>query len=245
MEMKSHEDILRDCLDHGDDVGPPARNVKIWDMLIKDFKECFDDCSKKIPMGVLKNIMKLLIMLKKEYIKLYGETSCGIAVLDFSFGLVVSALILFHNGEILYLQVQKKKQVESEWKEAVARVEIKTEEDSSKVSRNKHVEIRGSAEPTGYVAISQDDDKFSRSPEEEDRRFCWCCDVRVTEVEKSLCSGCLKARYCSQGCLRADWDIHGEWCDMRREKRKDREEEKDKEMKERARKDIEKDNHVD
>ena len=124
MEMNSHQDILRDCLDHGDDVGPPARNVKIWDMLIKDFKECFDDCSKKIPMGVLKNIMKLLIMLKKEYIKLYGETSCGIAVLDFSFGLVVSALILFHNGEILYLQVQKKKQVESEWKEAVCKTRL-------------------------------------------------------------------------------------------------------------------------
>ena len=61
-------------------------------------------------------------------------------------------------------------------------------------------------------------------------------------MKNSLCAGCLKARYCSLGCQRSDWAVHGDWCEM---KRKAREEKRGMGMKERAMQDIEEDNNVD
>ena len=66
--------------------------------------------------------------------------------------------------------------------------------------------------------------------------------MKVRKVEKSLCSGCLRARYCSSECLGADWGVHGEWCERRRGKREERKMEL---MRKRAQRDIEEDNIVD
>ena len=98
---------------------------------------------------------------------------------------------------------------------------------------------------TLYIGVAQDDERFSRSVEDDEGSFCWMCDVKVRLVEKSLCSGCLKARYCSLGCLRADWGLHGEWCQRRKEGREGRRERKLEMMRERARRDIEEDTFVD
>ena len=71
------------------------------------------------------------------------------------------------------------------------------------------------------------------------------CSVKVRMLENSLCSGCLRARYCSQECLVADWGVHGEWCERRRARREGRRERRKEMMMERARRQIEEDNYMD
>ena len=52
--------------------------------------------------------------------------------------------------------------------------------------------------------------------EDDERTFCWICPVKVRRLEKTLYSGCLRARYCSQECSVSDWGVHGEWCEWRK-----------------------------
>ena len=81
---------------------------------------------------------------------------------------------------------------------------------------------------------------------EDPIKCCWCCDVKVLGLKKSLCSGCLKARYCSLDCLRANWAEHGEWCERRQEERSVKEKKKKEEIRmEKIRRDIEEDDNVD
>ena len=68
-------------------------------------------------------------------------------------------------------------------------------------------------------------------------------------LKKSLCRGCLKARYCSLECQGSDWEVHGNWCERRREKNKKKMEEKRRVgrqmMEERARGEVNEDTIVD
>ena len=116
------------------------------------------------------------------------------------------------------IETQKKKITNTVWKESLGRkelLEMKTNKDFTKIARREHVgDI--SAESIYMIDIAQDDDRFSRSTEDDVKTYCWKCSVKVIMVEKSLCSGCLRARYCSQECLVADWGVHGEWCQRRK-----------------------------
>ena len=147
---------------------------------------------------------------------------------------------------MLLIETQKKKKAKSEWKESLNRSEllnIETVEDFAEVAKKIH--IGDSPYKTFAIAFAQDEEGFSRSVEDDDRSFCWMCDVKVRKVEKSLCSGCLRARYCTSECLSADWGVHGEWCERRRGKREERGERKMELMKKGALRDIEEDNIVD
>ena len=53
---------------------------------------------------------------------------------------------------------------------------------------------------------------FSHYKDDDHSLFCWTCGVTVRKLEKSLCAGCLKARYCTLGCQEEDWDVHKDWC---------------------------------
>ena len=97
-----------------------------------------------------------------------------------------------------------------------------------------------------YLALPQDAESFSNFKEEDPSKCCWCCDVKVLGLKKSLCSGCLKARYCSWECLRANWAEHGEWCGRRQAERSGKEKKKKDEIRmEKIRRDIEEDDNVD
>ena len=107
------------------------------------------------------------------------------------------------------------------WKESLGRrdlLKLVTKEDFAEVAHRKHIEhVGNNFSITTYIAFAQDDDGFSRSTEDDEKTFCWMCSVKVRMLENSLCSGCLRARYCSQECLVADWGVHGEGCEERRE----------------------------
>jgi hypothetical protein len=156
-------------------------------------------------------------------------------------------LILFHGGEILFIEAISKKVVRSDWKEHVKKSELlklETKEDFAEFVHKKHLEIlKTSKSPTASTCVGQDEKRFSNLTEEDDSKICWMCSVSVKRLEKSLCEGCLRARYCSMGCLEEDWSVHGDWCQKRRERREEKE--MIKKMIERARVDIEADNYVD
>ena len=140
--------------------------------------------------------------------------------------------------------VPKKKKVESDWKESFTKnemLEFETPQDFAKVVDSKHDAILGvSHQSSAFVAFSQEDGKFSNQAEEDNSRCCWTCGVPVLRVKKSLCAGCLRARYCTEECLGKDWTVHGDWCRRRKNRREER-----RKMKERAEKDIAEDNVVD
>ena len=104
----SHEDLIDDLGN-----GPLGRNLAIWDEVIEKFQEKYYAGmlhtivdGKVVPM--LERYMKIQkaahMMMKKEFMKLCGDTSAGIAVLDFVSSKLdkgqVSVLILFHNGKV-------------------------------------------------------------------------------------------------------------------------------------------------
>ena len=139
---------------------------------------------------------------------------------------------------------RSKKKVKAEWKDPLDDSELKElekEDDFAQVASLLHKSCYEDKVFTmsGYISIGQDLLNFTNTQISNPREFCWTCEVSVAEAGVSLCGGCLVARYCSVECQRGDWEVHGPWCEGKREER-DLER-----MKERARRDIEDDNHVD
>jgi hypothetical protein len=126
---------------------------------------------------------------------------------------------------------------------------IESEKEFAGKANMKHIEYIGELGDTVSFTIPQDDERFNKPAEDGAKQYCWTCDEKIETVEKTLCSGCRKARYCTQECLRIDWGVHGEFCQRRREKRVEKEKREEMEMimrmKDRARRDIEADNNVD
>jgi hypothetical protein len=141
----------------------------------------------------------------------------------------------------------------SDWMQSVKKselLELDTKEEFAALAHLKHLDILGVAEYKSHkhlsTCVAQDNERFSTKKEDDDSKCCWTCGVTVKCLEKSLCSGCHRARYCSMECLKGDWSVHGDWCQMRRRRREEKEVRKmRKKMIERARKDIEADNFVD
>ena len=50
-------------------------------------------------------------------------------------------------------------------------------------------------------------------------KICWYCS---SPVQLSRCAGCRIDWYCGEVCQRDDWDVHGEWCEKRGRKRKEK-----------------------
>merc|ERR1719347_269806 len=79
-----------------------------------------------------------------------------------------------------------------------------------------HDEIRGK----GYHLICpQDDDVFNHCCDEKYSEYCWKCGVSLRRVKRSLCAGCLKARYCTLECQGGDRDRHRDYCTKMEAKR--------------------------
>ena len=112
--MPTHEDLL---IDLGDDSekGPFARNLAIWDKGIELAKVKFYDGEFGIeerdgvrcPLMERHWKMERYLMMKKEFMKLCGETFAGIAVLNFLLCSLdegaLSVLILFHSGKVIFI----------------------------------------------------------------------------------------------------------------------------------------------
>ena len=113
MGIPSHEDILIELLEDGSDVGPHGRNLAIWDKII-------DTLEEKYYYGEINNVggtkpfrerhfrilRKAYIMMKNEFMKLNGETSALMAIIEWQILNMkmnrgeISTLVLFHDGKM-------------------------------------------------------------------------------------------------------------------------------------------------
>ena len=126
---------------------------------------------------------------------------------------------------------------------------MESREEFSEIANIKHIEYIGVSCDTVSASIPQDDERFNKPADDGAKQYCWTCDVKIETLEKTLCSSCRKARYCSQECLRVDWGVHGEFCVRRRKKRVEKEKREEMEriirVKDRAKRDIEEESNVD
>ena len=103
------------CLDQQTEVNPHARNLIIFDGFICWYKSmyyagklAFRDEFKPLQERERKQHVAAFVMMKKEYVKLCGDMSSGIAVLNLAFDRnkkQVSVVILFHNGEVQMINI--------------------------------------------------------------------------------------------------------------------------------------------
>ena len=252
--------------------GPQERNLRMWDILEKALGVGPKNLSRTNQKSYLKRKLKdyewrrmvnVLNAMKMEYESIIDDDVAGVAIFDFLFieekvndtisqTFLNSVLLLFHNGEALFLRNNRaKKKIKAEWKDPVDDSELKKlnkDEDFAKVASCLHRSCHESEvfSLSGFISIGQDEDRFTNTQISNPRDFCWTCDVSVAEAYMSLCKGCLVARYCSMGCQRGDWGVHGPWCQVKKKKREEGRWQEDLERrKERARKDIEEDDNVD
>ena len=247
---ETHESLIVDSV--GEVLGPYHRNLKIWDLKI--LKLTNDDEWKERPKEERKTVLKIHQLMKKEFSAAVKDTPAehdGIAVLNYEIKNFrrgeISMLVLFHGGKLLFIETLSKVAARSCWKESVKKsdlVKLETKRDFDNFAHKTHFD---NLKAPKYVSISacvgQGEERFNTNSEEDDSKICWMCAVPVKCLKKSLCSGCLRARYCSMECLEGDWAVHGDWCQMRRERREEKE--MIEKMVERARRDIEQDNSVD
>ena len=111
MGIPSHEDILLELLEDGSDGGPHERNLTIWDKIIETLEEKYYDGeinnvggTKPFRERHLRILRKAYITMKNEFMKLKGETSAGMAIIEWQILNMnrgeISALILFHDGKV-------------------------------------------------------------------------------------------------------------------------------------------------
>jgi hypothetical protein len=255
-----------------DSCGPQERNLYTWYMVEKVLGVGPKNLSRTNQKSYLKRKLKdhewrrmvnVLNAMMMEYESMIDDDVAGAAIFDLLFmevkvnnsiskTFLSSVLLLFNNGEVLFLRSNKdKKKIKAEWKDPVDDFELKEmkkEEDFAKIASSLHKSCYGAevVSLSGYISIGQDKDRFTNNEISNPRDFCWTCDVSVAEAEKSLCKGCLVARYCSMEYQKGDWEVHGPWCEIKKKKMEERRCQEDLErMKERARRDIEEDNNVD
>ena len=233
----THESLL--VHSEGDILGPCQRNIKILDLVIQSVSYYHHAgwrlwCGDGILDKEVKMILKILHLMKNEFCSAASKTSGeldGVAVLDWNIKNIMkgtaSMLILFHGGKLLFIETINKNLVRSDWKESVNKselLELETEEDFATFADEKHVDILGVTKYPKHLSYSfaQDTGRFSNNKEEDESECCWTCAVRVRSLEKSFCSGCRKARYCSVECLEGDWSVHGDWCQGRKGRKRRR-----------------------
>jgi hypothetical protein len=114
--IPSHQVLLLLCLDQKIEANPHARNLVIFDKFISWYKSTFyagtlpfNSELKPMQEREMKKHMAAFVMMKMEYIKLCGDMSSGIAVLNLRFDRKrqqVSAVILFHNGKVQMINIK-------------------------------------------------------------------------------------------------------------------------------------------
>ena len=101
-EISSHEDILLELLEDGSDVGPNGRNLAIWDEIIEDLEENYNNGNSQLTEKQFKMYRATYIMIKEEFKKLKGTV--GMAILDWQSLNInrgeFSVLFLFHDGKV-------------------------------------------------------------------------------------------------------------------------------------------------
>ena len=111
--------LLQLCLDQKVETNPHARNLIIFDRFISWYKSKYYTGKLLFKNGLkpycmqereMKQHVAAFLMMKQEYIKLGGDRSSGIAVLNFAFDVKnkhVSVVILFHNGQVQIINIRK------------------------------------------------------------------------------------------------------------------------------------------
>jgi len=241
--------------------GAQARNLRLMsdlkDILLSDgyYNEKKTFLRRKLRSSGCAELKKVLLAMYMEYCEVV-ETSdfklSDIAIIDFIFVknnatmALSSALLLFHNGEILHLRHDSSTSIiEAKWDnkllDTTEFLELKTKKDFVETAKQIHSSLSNDEyiSMSGFLACPQSKDIFTNNHRKENREtdYCWTCDVSVVKVEPSLCAGCLVARYCSLHCQEWDWDRHGAWCKYKTWERGIE--------KKRAWKDLMQDNHVD
>ena len=187
----------------------------------------------------MKSVLDMMI---KEFIKAAdddGEID-GIAMLILGMGRLTKGmaygLIIFHKGSTLFLETLSKKKVRHSWEEPVGKTEmlkimelketeaIKQEFKLLGFRKLRSILGRDKIFPSSDFTffIPQDPDVFSHFGDEKHDEYCWLCHVTVRKLKKSICAGCLVARYCTLGCQEEDWSRHRDYCMMKKARREEK-----------------------
>ena len=152
---------------------------------------------------------------------------------------IASCLVIFHRGSVLHLETTSKTEVMSTWEDPLKKEDFNQ---LKKCSTNRDEITKFGLKRLGFVlgrdlplqktfslnhctfslVIPQDKEVFSHKGDENHDGYCWLCGVTTRKLEKSVCAGCLKARYCSLQCQGADWDRHRDFCMKKKQKRQEK-----------------------
>ena len=146
-------------------------------------------------------------------------------------------LTIFHKGDTLLLETLNKTSVRHSWQDPVDEDElhklreIENREDLEKLGNMKLESILDRELPGRNYHLSchyascfvpQDHTVFNHCCDEKYSEYCWKCGVSLRRVKKSLCAGCLKARYCTLECQSGDRDRHRDYCMKMKAKREEK-----------------------
>ena len=153
---------------------------------------------------------------------------------------IASCLVIFHRGSVLHLETISKTEARSTWEDPLEKEDFQQlkkfkeldefkefglEKLGSVLGRDLSLIVQRSTRlnhGTVIFTIPQDKEVFSHKGDENHDGYCWLCGVTTRKLEKSVCAGCLKARYCSLQCQGADWDRHRDYCMKTKQKRQEK-----------------------
>ena len=206
--------------------------------MITNLTEEQENLSSDKEKKLLKNILDMML---KEFATVVYDEIDGIAMFFLGIGRLTKGtaygLIIFHKGSTLLLETLSKKQVRHTWEEPVEKTEMlkimgmkltdeAVKEELRLLGFRKLKSILGPANPmfsrVTTFFIPQDPDMFSHFGDEKHNDYCWQCHVTIRKVKKSICAGCLVARYCTLGCQEEDWNRHRDYCMKKKAKREEK-----------------------
>ena len=218
--------------------GPVVRNGIIMASIRNRYEEWKNSGTDK-ENKVLKNVLDMMI---KEYnsaapddVEIDGIAMFILGMARLTKGMAYG-LIIFHKGSTLFLETLSKKKMRHSWEEPVGKTEMLNIMDLKEAEAiKKKLKVLGLRKLKSVLGrdkifpssdftffIPQDPDVFSHFGDEKHDEYCWLCHVTVRKLKKSICAGCLVARYCTLGCQEEDWSRHRDYCMMKKARREEK-----------------------
>jgi len=219
-DVYTHEDLLfgEDALDEDTEAcGPTLRNKFIFDKLINHeflVNEYKTDKEKK-------SIRSILKLIKDEIKEALDKHLDGIAMISLGISRLTKgtaySVTFFHKGDVLVVRTFGKTSVRHYWGDPLKEDTLHYFRDMwNKDKKYAIMKLASIIYDFGgkkyHLTCPQDDDVFNHCCDEKYSEYCWKCGVSLRRVKRSLCAGCLKARYCTLECQGGDRDRHRDYC---------------------------------
>ena len=126
---------------------------------------------------------------------------------------MASGLIIFHLGQVLHLETLSKTKARFSWEDPLDNTdllklkELKTNNQRWHFGASMLWSILGHGRDVFHAwYLPQDSEVFSHYEDPDYSSYCWVCRVSLRKLKKSVCAGCLRARYCTLECQGEDRD---------------------------------------